>query len=117
MGLNIRITGILAWMMLGLVMGFVVYSVLSLYLLSNLTIALVAGASSATMTVLLYREQESDSDKFFVGLCALSVSALASGAKYYKYYTPAEFTVSALVIGILIGILVSMILVVYLINY
>lgn len=113
---NIRIVGVLAWMVLGLVIGFVVYSVLSLYLLSSLVIALATGASTAALTILLYKEQESDSDKFFVGLCALSVAGLASGAKFFKYYAPVEFTIGALVVGILIGVLVSMMVVVYLIN-
>jgi len=113
---NIRIAGVLAWTVLGLVIGFVVYSVLSLYLLSILAIALAAGAFSAVLTIILYKEQESDNDKFFVGLCALSIAGLASGAKFFKYYAPVEFSISGLVIGILIGILVSMILVVYLID-
>ncbi len=113
---NIRIVGVLAWMTLGLVIGFVVYSVLSLYSLSSLAIALAAGAFSAALTILLYKEQESDNDKFFIGLCALSVAGLACGAKFFKYYTPVEFTISGLVIGIIIGVLVSMMFVVYLIN-
>ncbi|MFH1127061.1 MAG: hypothetical protein ABIG84_07885 [archaeon] len=116
MNLQIRFSGILAWMVLGLVVGFVSYSVLILYSMSGLTIALFAGAFSTVITILLLKEQESDSDKFFIGLCGLSIAALASGVKYFNYERAMDLSVSALVVGVLMGIIVSMALVVYLIN-
>lgn len=113
---NIRISGVVVWTMLGLVMGFVAYSVLSMYAVSSFSIALFAGAFSTASTVLLFREQESDSDKFFVGLCALAVAALASGVKHFKYQAPIDFTVGSVVAGVLIGILISIAAVAYFLN-
>ncbi len=116
MNSKIRLSGVLAWTMLGLIMGFVSYSVLSLYSISTLAIALFAGAFSAATTTLLFKEQESDSDKFFVGLCALAVAALASGVKYYNYQTPTTFTTGSVLVGVLIGIMISIAAVVYFLN-
>ena len=113
---KIRLSGVLAWTALGLVMGFVVYSVLSLYSISGLAIALICGGFTSSLTILLYKEQESDSDKFFVSLCVLTLAALASAVNTFNYAVPGDLSISVLVVGILVGILVSMILVVYLIN-
>ncbi|MEA3343579.1 MAG: hypothetical protein U9Q92_05405 [archaeon] len=116
MNSKIRLSGVLAWTMLGLIMGFVAYSVLSLYLMSGLTIALFAGAFSASATILLFKEQESDSDKFFVGLCALGVAAFASGVKYLNYQTSIHFTTGSVLVGVLIGIMISIAAVAYFLN-
>lgn len=113
---KIRFTGVLAWTILGLIMGFVAYSVLSLYSMSSLTIALFAGAFSAAVTILLFKEQESDSDKFFVGLCALAIAAFAFGVKYLNYQTSLHFTTGSVLVGVLIGIMISIAAVVYFLN-
>lgn len=114
MGVRILFPGIFAWMTLGAVMGFVSYSVLSLYSISAFSIALLSGTISSAITILLYTEHESDSNKFFVGLCALAVAGLASGVKYFNYDIPIKYTAGTLVIGILLGLIVSVALVAYL---
>lgn len=112
---KIRLIGVFAWMILGLILGFVTYSVLSLYTISSFIIALFTGAFSASVTIVLYKEQESESDKFFVGLCALFVAGLASWAKYFNYYVPV-MSIGTLIVGILVGILLSITMVAFLIK-
>lgn len=116
MSIRILFPGMLAWMALGAVMGFVSYSVLSLYSVSAFSIAVLSGIISSAITLLLYTEHESDSNKFFVGLCALAVAGLASAVKYFDYNIPVKFTAGTLLIGILIGLIISVALVAYLVK-
>lgn len=116
MGTRILFPGIFAWMALGAVMGFVSYSVLSLYSINAFSIALLSGTISSAITILLYTEHESDGNKFFVGLCALTVAGLASAINYFNYDIPVKYTAGTLVIGIMVGLIVSVALVAYLIK-
>ena len=116
MGTRILFPGIFAWMALGAVMGFVSYSVLSMYSASAFSIAILSGIVSSAITLLLYIEQESNINKFFVGLCALALSGLAAAIKYFAYDLPVEYTAGTLLIGIMIGLTISIALVAYLIK-
>jgi len=116
MGTRVLFPGIFAWMALGAVMGFVSYTMLSPFSASAFSIAIISGIMSSAITLLLYIEQEADINKFFVGLCALALSGLAAGIKYFAYDMPVEYTAGTLLIGIMMGLTISIALVAYLIK-
>ena len=113
---EIKLMPYIAWLLLGVLFGFVTTTMSDIINIPLCFHPLIAGLVATGATVILLKFQKSSKDRVVVGLCAIILATIASYVKYTATDTIAPSNISILIIGILTGITVSIAFAAYVIQ-